>query len=121
MELFEPYIHRSTGSTLLTLVYNDKKPSEARVLDRKFIDPSKHLCITRMVTLMDFKSSNKQDTVMIDQHYHTWSRNKRIFPILICSIFVVIAAVVIKVTILKKGKPQSKREKEMSRVMAVIE
>lgn len=123
LELFEPFIHRTTGSTLLTRLYQERNPPHSTILSRKHLDPSKGLCIARMMTTMDLRTSRKryQDSLMTDQHFHTWSKNKRIFPIFICALFVVVAAVIVKVTILKKGKPRTRRDKVISTVEAVTE
>jgi mannosyltransferase OCH1-like enzyme len=56
-EFFETYIHRTTGSTLLTCVYNGYKPTRSKILENKIIDPAKGLCLTKLITMMDFKPS----------------------------------------------------------------
>jgi len=123
MELFEPYIHRSSGSTLLSIVYSKFKPVQTRILEKKYLDPAKGLNLAKMITLVDFRSSKRQNfnSFMVDQHYHVWSKNKKIFPILICSLFLVLAAVVIKVTILKKSRPRIKQDKKTKYMSQIIE
>lgn len=67
----------------------------------------------------------KEKAIMIDQHHHSWSKNKNIFPVIVCAIFVVIAGVVIKVAILRKEKPMDKevmqKKQKRSQMMAVME
>jgi hypothetical protein len=74
-----------------------------------------------VVRVGDFIHAKKRKNVyMVDYHDHTWSKNKKLFPILFCVLFVVLAGVVIKLTILKKGKPQSRKERHLARLISTM-
>lgn len=121
-ELFEQYIYRSSGSTLLTSVYFEKPRQKFKILDKKFINPTGWLCSAKILTMMNIKPNLKKrkEAFLIDHHDHTWSKAKNIVPIIIFVVFIVLAAIIIKTYFYRKTKPQSKLDKETSKFTSVL-
>lgn len=133
-ELFESYVSRTAGCGLLTSTYQKYPPKYCSVISKKQWNGSSAICLFKMLTTLKInrnKVENKQivtnaaksgnkNYVLLDQHDHMWSKNKRILSILMFSIFVVLSAVVIKIAIVKKEKPQSKKEKELATMIYIM-
>jgi mannosyltransferase OCH1-like enzyme len=118
-ELYDVYIHRTSGSNLLTSVFREQKPKNTLVLPFICISAPTGFCSFKMWSRGNFQVKKRNEKlkkhhtnggIMVDQHFHDWSKSRNIYSVMILVIFIVLSSVLIRVVILRNGKPTSKQE-----------